>query len=83
MPNFIIRVKETGAKKAKKNVSGLNRALGSIKTAAMGAAVGLGAMKLAGLAMDAVKSAGEFKKLDIAFKNLNKSSGFGAGSLDK
>ena len=83
MPNFIIRVKETGAKKAKKNVSGLNRALGSIKTAAMGAAVGLGAMKLAGLAMDAVKSAGEFKKLDIAFNNLNKSSGFGAGSLDK
>ena len=38
MPNFIIKVKETGAKKADTNVKGLNRSLGSLKSSAMMAA---------------------------------------------
>ena len=32
MPNFFINVKETGARKAEKNVKGLNRSLGSLKS---------------------------------------------------
>ena len=51
------------------------------KTAALGtAAFGAAAVVAGG---KAVKMAGEFDQLSSAFNSLNKSSGFGAGSLDK
>ena len=40
MPNYIINVKEKGAKKASKNIGGLSSKLGSLKMSAMGAAAG-------------------------------------------
>ena len=83
--NFLIRIKETGAKATKKSISALTSSMGSLaragKTAALGtAAIGAAAVVAGG---KAVKMAGEFDQLNSAFNSLNKSSGFGAGSLDK
>ena len=83
--NFLIRIKETGAKATKKSISALTSSMGSLaragKTAALGtAAIGAAAVVAGG---KAVKMAGEFDQLSSAFNSLNKSSGFGAGSLDK
>ena len=60
MPDFIINVKEKGAKKAENNVKGLNRALGGLKSQAMlaaGAFLGTGAL-VAGI-KSAVSAFGE------------------------
>lgn len=73
MPNFFINVKETGARKAEKNVKGLNRSLGSLKSQAMmaaGAFLGTGAL-IAGI-KGAVNAFGE---QELAEKKLEASLG--------
>ncbi len=73
MPNFIINVKEKGAKKAEKNVKGLTKSLGGLKSQAMmaaGAFLGGGAL-IAGIkgAVDA------FGEQELAEKKLEASLG--------
>ena len=73
MPNFIINVKEKGAKKAEKNVKGLTKSLGGLKSQAMmaaGAFLGGGAL-IAGIkgAVDA------FGELELSEKKLEASLG--------
>ena len=68
MPNFIINVKEKGAKKAEKNVKGLNKALGGLKSQAMlasGAFLGAGAL-VAGIK----KAVDAFGEQELAEKKL-------------
>ena len=73
MPNYIINVKEKGAKKASKNISGLNKSLGGLASkAALAAGSFLGAgMLVAGLKR-AITLTGEQelaeKKLSVAFR---------------
>ena len=73
MPNFIINVKEKGAKKAEKNVKGLNKALGGLKSQAMlasGAFLGAGAL-VAGIK----KAVDAFGEQELAEKKLEASLG--------
>ena len=73
MPNFFINVKETGAKKAEKNVKGLTKSLGGLKSQAMlaaGAFLGTGAL-IAGI-KGAVNAFGE---QELAEKKLEASLG--------
>ena len=73
MPNFIINVKEKGAKKAEKNVKGLNKALGGLKSTAMlaaGAFLGAGAL-VAGIK----KAVDAFGEQELAEKKLEASLG--------
>tara|TARA_R110002096_G_scaffold226656_1_gene415974 strand:+ start:3150 stop:4745 length:1596 start_codon:yes stop_codon:yes gene_type:complete len=73
MPNFIIKVKETGAKKADTNVKGLNRSLGSLKSSAMMAA---GAFLGAGALIAGIKGAvNAFGEQELAEKKLEASLG--------
>ena len=83
--NFLIKVKEQGAKAASKSLKLLTSSMGSLaragKTAAIGTAALGGAAIVAG--GKAVSMAGHFDKLNLSFNNLNKSAGFGEGSLNK
>ena len=73
MPNFIINVKEKGAKKAEKNVKGLNKALGGLKSQAMMAA---GAFLGAGALIAGIKGAvNAFGEQELAEKKLEASLG--------
>ena len=73
MPNFIINVKEKGAKKAEKNVKGLNKALGGLKSKAMLAA---GAFLGAGALVAGIKGAvNAFGEQELAEKKLEASLG--------
>lgn len=73
MPNFIIKIQETGAKKADKNVKGLNRSLGSLKSSAMMAA---GAFLGAGALIAGIKGAiNAFGEQELAEKKLEASLG--------
>ena len=79
MPNFIIKVKETGAKKADKNVKGLNRSLGSLKSSAMMAA---GAFLGAGALIAGIKGAiNAFGEQELAEKKLEASLGHTSQAL--
>ena len=73
MPNFIINVKEKGAKKADKNIKGLNKSLGSLKNSAMAAA---GAFLGAGALVAGIKRATDaFGEQELAEKKLEASLG--------
>jgi len=73
MPNFFINVKETGARKAEKNVKGLNRSLGGLKSQAMMAA---GAFLGAGALIAGIKGAvNAFGEQELAEKKLEASLG--------
>tara|TARA_Y100001938_G_scaffold91540_1_gene125557 strand:+ start:1074 stop:2657 length:1584 start_codon:yes stop_codon:yes gene_type:complete len=73
MPDFIINVKEKGAKKAENNVKGLNRALGGLKSQAMLAA---GAFLGTGALVAGIKSAvSAFGEQELAEKKLEASLG--------
>jgi len=82
---FLIRVKEVGAKAAGKSLNTLSKSMGSLARAGKTAALGTAALGVAAVVAGskAVKMAGEFDKLEGAFDNLNKSAGFGEGSLGK
>jgi len=83
--NFLIRVRETGAKAAKKSLGGLSKSMGSLARAGKMAAIGTAALGGAAIVAGgkAVQMAGHFDKLQLSFNNLNKSAGFGEGSLNK
>ena len=73
MPNFIINVKEKGAKKADKNIKGLNKSLGGLKSKAMMAA---GAFLGAGALIAGIKGAvNAFGEQELAEKKLEASLG--------
>ena len=79
MPNFIINVKEKGAKKAEKNVKGLNKALGGLKSQAMMAA---GAFLGAGALIAGIKGAiNAFGEQELAEKKLEASLGHTSQAL--
>ena len=73
MPNFFINVKEKGAKKAEKDIKGLNNALGGLASKAALAAGGFfgAGMLLSGM-KQAIDLAGEQelqeRKLDFSLK---------------
>ena len=71
--NFIINVKEKGAKKAEKNVKGLNKALGGLKSQAMLAA---GAFLGTGMLVAGIKKAVDaFGEQELAEKKLEQALG--------
>ena len=79
MPNFLINVKEKGAKKAEKNIKGLNKSLGGLKSQAMLAA---GAFLGAGALVAGIKSAiNAFGEQELAEKKLEASLGRTSQSL--
>lgn len=73
MPNYIINVKEKGAKKASKNIGGLSQKLGGLKMSTMGAAAGFFG---AGMLLSGMKSAIDLAgKQELAEKKLEVSLG--------
>ena len=79
MPNYIINVKEKGAKKASKNIGGLSTALGGM---ASKAALAAGAFFGAGMLLSGMKNAIDLAgRQELAEKKLEASLGFTSQAL--
>ena len=79
MPNYIINVKEKGAKKASKNIGGLSNALGGM---ASKAALAAGAFFGAGMLLSGMKNAIDLAgRQELAEKKLEASLGFTSQAL--
>ena len=73
MPNFFINVKEKGAKKAEKNILGLNKSLGGL---ASKAALAAGAFFGAGMLLSGMKKAVDLAgQQELAEKTLETALG--------
>ena len=79
MPNFFINILTKGAKKSEKDIKGLNRALGSLKSQAMMAA---GAFLGAGALVAGIKKATDaFGEQELAEKKLQQALGSSTQAL--
>jgi len=76
MPNYIINVKEKGAKKASQNIKNLTKSLA-------GAALAFGGVsKAADFFKNSITLSAQFESVERGFNNLAKSSGFSARAFD-
>jgi hypothetical protein len=82
MPSFFIDVKERGAKKAEKNIKGLNGALGGLaKRAGLTAAAFVGYQKITEQIGKSITLAANLQGVQRGFDNLAKSSGFSTSAF--
>ena len=76
MPDYIINVKEKGAKKASQNIKNLTKSLA-------GAALAFGGVsKAADFFKNSITLSAQFESVERGFNNLAKSSGFSARAFD-
>ena len=82
MPNFFINVKERGARKAEKNIKGLNGALGGLaKRAGLAAAAFVGFKKISEQIGKSAILFANIEGVKRGFDNLTKASGFSSSAF--
>ena len=84
MPTFKIILQEQGAKKAKKNVDGLNKSLGGMaKKAALAAGGFIAVNKVFDALSHSIQAAGKFEGVQTGFDNLAQKTGFSTAAFSK